>query len=97
VAASVPGAGMSFRIDRLVVATTWLYSVVAVGTRSSSRSVSDGGWSHSPRHCHGDPDCGDQRQSCAFRRRSAFRITDTELNVIAALAQMGLMSRPITG
>ena len=30
-------------------------------------------------------------QRRARRRRSAFAITDTELNVIAALAQMGLM------
>jgi len=32
------------------------------------------------------------RYSLTFRNRSAFAITDTELNVIAALAQIGLMS-----
>ena len=31
------------------------------------------------------------------RKRSALPITDTELNVIAALAQIGLMSRPMNG
>jgi hypothetical protein len=30
-------------------------------------------------------------------RRSAFAITDTELNVIAALAQIGLIRVPVTG
>ncbi len=33
----------------------------------------------------------------AWRRRSAFTITETELNVIAALAMMGLNSRPKNG
>ena len=33
----------------------------------------------------------------AFFNRSAFPITDTELNVIAALAIMGFRSRPVTG
>ena len=36
-------------------------------------------------------------QSCTRRNRNAFRITDTELNVIAALAQIGLISTPIIG
>jgi hypothetical protein len=33
----------------------------------------------------------------AWRRRSAFPITDSELSVIAALAQTGVMRRPETG
>ena len=36
-------------------------------------------------------------QSDTFRSRSAFAITDTELNVIAALAIIGLSSRPKNG
>ena len=36
-------------------------------------------------------------QSASRRRRSALAITDTELNVIAALAIIGLSSRPKTG
>jgi hypothetical protein len=36
-------------------------------------------------------------QSCAWRRRSAFTITETELNVIAALAMIGLRSNPKNG
>ncbi len=35
--------------------------------------------------------------SDVLRRRSAFPITETELNVIAALAIIGLSSRPKTG
>lgn len=35
--------------------------------------------------------------NAARRRRNALAITDTELNVIAALAIMGLRSRPKTG
>ena len=35
--------------------------------------------------------------SAARRSLSAFPMTDTELNVIAALAQMGLINRPKTG
>ncbi len=36
-------------------------------------------------------------QSSALRSRNALRITDTELNVIAALAQIGLINHPVTG
>ena len=36
-------------------------------------------------------------QSSTYRRRSAFTITDTELNVMAALAQIGLTSSPRKG
>ena len=36
-------------------------------------------------------------QSWAWRRRSAFTITETELNVIAALAMIGLSSNPKNG
>ena len=35
--------------------------------------------------------------SCAFLKRSAFAITDMELNVIAALAIIGLRARPKKG
>ena len=35
--------------------------------------------------------------SASFLSRSAFAITDTELNVIAALAMMGLSSSPKNG
>ena len=35
--------------------------------------------------------------SPALRSLKAFAITDTELNVIAALAQIGLTSRPTNG
>jgi hypothetical protein len=37
------------------------------------------------------------RQMSACRNRSAFAMTETELNVIAALAQIGLISRPMSG
>lgn len=36
-------------------------------------------------------------QSLAFRNRSAFSMTDTELNVIAALAIIGESSKPNIG
>ncbi len=35
--------------------------------------------------------------SLAFRNRNAFEITDTELNVIAAAASIGLSRIPKTG
>ena len=35
--------------------------------------------------------------SSTRRSRSAFTITDTELNVMAALAQIGLISVPVNG
>ena len=35
--------------------------------------------------------------SCTLRSRSALAMTDTELKVIAALANIGLRSRPKTG
>ena len=38
--------------------------------------------------------CG---QSASRRSRSALAMTDTELNVIAALAMIGLSSKPNTG
>ena len=41
--------------------------------------------------------CVRKRYSSARRRRSAFPMTDSELSVIATLAQMGLISRPTTG
>ena len=31
------------------------------------------------------------------RKRSAFRMTETELNVMAALAQIGLINHPVNG
>jgi hypothetical protein len=37
------------------------------------------------------------RYNLARRKRSALPITDTELNVIAALAQIGLISAPVNG
>ncbi len=36
-------------------------------------------------------------QSCAWRSRNALTITETELNVIAALAMIGLSSNPKKG
>ena len=57
--------------------------------RRSGRKKHDyGGESHQ---------CADAAHSSARLRRNAFAITETELSVIAALAQMGLMSTPISG
>src|SRR4030095_9095272 len=62
----------------------------------------DHGWPHEDQH-HQPRDEARQHRihrstySAARRRRSAFAMTDTELNVIAALAIMGLRSRPKTG
>jgi len=47
-----------------------------------------------PCACHR---CTPQSQSRKCRSRSAFAMTDTELSVIAALAIIGLSSRPNTG
>ncbi len=44
-----------------------------------------------------DAAASDDAQSGARRRRSALPMTDSELSVMAALAQMGLISRPATG
>ena len=46
--------------------------------------------------CKCFPSCA-QIQSWTRRSRSALPMTDTELNVIAALAMIGLSSRPIHG
>src|SRR5437764_7594352 len=61
-----------------------------LGERRGTRSIRMPGLQSLTR---GDVD----RYSCARRRRSALPITDTELNVIAALAQIGLISTDITG
>ncbi len=41
--------------------------------------------------------CRGSAQTSARRSRSALPITETELNVIAALASIGLSSQPKTG
>jgi len=56
----------------------------ADGNEGDSRKPSRSHWKTSP-------------YSRALRRRSAFVITETELKVMAALAIMGLSSRPTTG
>ena len=41
--------------------------------------------------------CSPPTHACALRNRRALTMTDTELNVIAALAIIGLSSNPNTG